>query len=291
MLRKEVAAYNKEVRNDVLDQFWHRTLRRPYLLTRTIDEGEGPAVVLLHGIGRTGRVWRHVVAQLAGADCRIVAFDLLGFGASPKPTWPVYDIDDHARAVIASLERLRAPGPVVIVGHSMGCLVAVRVARLRPDLVKHLILFEMPLYEGLPQKRLYRLRLNLYFRFYNRIMKYQPAFNPENARLAERLATRIIGFEVTEDSWYPFIKSLQNTIMKQTAAQDIKQLGMPMEVIYGALDMFVIRGKPQHIFGTDSQHITAQTIRARHEISVKTSRFLTTRIIAALKGEASVGPA
>ena len=200
----------------ILDKFWHKTLGRPYRLARPVDAGTGQPVVLLHGIGRTGRVWEHVVQLLESHKLRVVAFDLLGFGASPKPDWPDYDIDDHANAVINGILQLGPTGPVVIVGHSMGCLVAVRVARLRPDLVKHLVLFEMPLYEGLPEKRRYRLRTNLYFRFYKRVMAFQPDFTNTNRRLAEKLGRKIVGMEVTADTWKPFIKSLENTILKQT---------------------------------------------------------------------------
>jgi pimeloyl-ACP methyl ester carboxylesterase len=273
------------MRINIIDRFWHRTLRRPYRLARTVNQGTGVPVVLLHGIGRSGGVWQNVVQQLGGTQCRLVAFDLLGFGASPKPHWSQYGIDDHAQAVIASVERLKSSGQMVFVGHSMGCLVAVRVARLRPDLVKHLILYEMPLYEGLPEKFIYRLRLDMYFWFYKRVMRFTPSFNPENARLAERLAKRVVGFEVTRASWMPFIKSLENTIMKQTAADDIKHLPMPMEVIYGSFDMLVIRGKPKQFFGQDHRNITVRTIRARHEISPKASRFLVERIRSALSEE------
>ena len=263
------------------DDLWHRQLGRPYRLKKVIDRGKGMPVVLLHGIGRSGSVWQHVIEGLEFFQFRVVAFDLLGFGASPKPDWLDYNIDDHARSVIASIERLRLKQPAVLVGHSMGCLVAVRVARWRPDLVRHLVLYEMPLYEGLPNKRSYRLRTNLYFRLYERIIRFKPTFDVANMKRAERLARKIAGFELTAASWEPFVKSLQNTIMKQTAAADIKQLLMPMDVIYGRLDMLVIRGKPQQIFGADNINIASHTIRARHEISVKASRFLVQRITAA----------
>jgi len=264
------------------DRFWHRTLGRPYFLARPIDQGSGPAVVLLHGIGRTGQTWQRVVAGLTHLPCRLVAFDLLGFGASPKPAWPEYNIDDHANAVIASLHKLALPQPAILVGHSMGCLVAVRVARLRPDLVKHLVLYEMPLYEGLPEKRRYRLRLNMYSRFYGYLLRYQPTFDVQTARMTERIARKVAGFEVTPDTWQPFVKSLEHSIMQQTAADDIKRIEAPMDVIYGTLDMFVIRGKPQHIFGEDATNITAHTIRERHIISERASQFLVERIAAAL---------
>ncbi len=267
----------------VLDKFWHRTLGRPYRLARLVDSGTGTPVVLLHGIGRTGQVWERVVELLAELPVRIVAFDLLGFGASPKPDWPDYNVDDHARAVIAGLERLKSSEPTVLVGHSMGCLVAVRVARLRPDLVRHLVLYQMPLYEGLPETRRYRLQLNLYARLYRQITRYQPTFDTETRRkLTERLARRIVGFEVERDTWQPFVKSLEHTIMQQTAADDIKQLAMPMDVVYGTYDMFVIHGKPQQVFGEDSDNVTAHTIRERHTISKRASRFLVERITAAL---------
>jgi pimeloyl-ACP methyl ester carboxylesterase len=273
----------------VFDRLWHRTLKRPYQLARTVDEGQGAPVVLLHGIGRTGQVWQHVVELLVPLGLRVVAFDLLGFGASPRPDWLAYDVDDHARAVIASIGRSHLGEPAVLVGHSMGCLVAVRVAGLRPDLVKHLVLYEMPLYEGLPEKRRYRLRTDLYLRLYRRITRYQPAFNDRNVRLTDRLARRVAGFEVTADSWQPFIKSLEHTIIEQSTAEDIKRLDVAMDVIYGSFDMLVIRGKAQQFFGEDVENIAVHNIRARHVISPKASRFIVERVMAALPAQNVLG--
>lgn len=270
------------MRLTIFDRLWHKVLGRPYQLARAIDQGEGVPVVLLHGIGRTGQVWQHVVEKLVPRGRRVVAFDLLGFGASPKPGWLTYTVDDHARAVIASLSKLASSERVILVGHSMGCLVAVRVARLRPDLVRHLVLYEMPLYEGLPEKRVYRLRTNLYFKLYKRIIAYQPTFSAENAHRAERLARKIAGFEVAKESWYPFIQSLQNTIMRQQTADDIKLLAMPMDVIYGRFDMLVIRGKARQFFGAEADHIKTHTVRAGHIISAKASQFIVERIEAVL---------
>jgi pimeloyl-ACP methyl ester carboxylesterase len=267
----------------MIDKFWHRTLKRPYHLARVVDEGEGSAIILLHGLGRSSQGWKYLIAGLQHRGVRVVAFDLLGFGASPKPDWPDYNVDDHAKAVIASIKKLKLNEPAIVVGHSMGCLVAIRAARLRPDLVRHLVLYEMPLYEGLPQKRRYRLRTNIYFRLYQRIASIQP-ITEAAAPAIQRLTRRIAGFDMTEESWLPFTRSLQNTIMKQTAAEDIKHLLMPMDVIYGKFDMLVIRGQPRDFFGDDSEHITAHTIKVRHMISRSASGFILERIEAALGG-------
>lgn len=266
--------------NSIIENVWNRLLRRPYCLAKVVESGSGSPIILLHGIGRTGNVWKYVVTGLSRYSYRIIAFDLLGFGASAKPQWLDYTVDDHAKAVIASIIKLDQSEPVVLVGHSMGCLIAVRVARLRPDLVRHLVLYEMPLYEGLPLKRLYRLRLGIYARFYSWVINYQPQFDERTAKRAEKLARRIIGFEVNKESWTPFIKSLSNTIMHQTAAEDIRQILTPMDVIYGTFDMFVIRGKTENIFGSTKENITTHNVRAKHVISPKASKLIVQRIVA-----------
>lgn len=264
----------------ILEKFWHKTLKQPFYLRRTIDHGSGQPVILLHGIGRTGHVWNHLVEQLSDQPYRVVAFDLLGFGASPRPSWLDYSADDHAKAVIASIQRIGASQKVIIVGHSMGCLVAVRIARLRPDLVKHLILFEMPLNDGLPDKKRYRLRLDLYYKIFEKLKTVDFTYNSKKARLLERLAKRVIGFEITPESWRPFVKSLENTIVNQTTTEDIAGLDLSMDVVYGTRDILVMPGKPELFVGRES-NINTYTVRAGHIISTKASKVLAERVRAA----------
>ncbi len=263
---------------------WHQLLKRPYRLATTYDQGAGPAIVLLHGIGRTGNVWKRVTELLrtAAPNTRVLAFDLIGFGASPKPDHLLYTVDDHAAAAVASIEHLRLKKPVVIVGHSMGCLVAVRVAKLRPDLVQHLVLYEMPLYEGLPQKWHYRTRINAYFKLYDWIARQNPTFDEVKRQMKQRLATRVVGADLNADSWQPYVKSLKNTIMKQSAAEDLPLLSMPADIIYGSLDFFVIRGKVQQTLGLNSKLVTLHTIKERHVISNQASQFIVDRVSAVL---------
>ena len=269
-----------------LNEFWYGQLKRPYRLAKTYDHGTGTAIILLHGLGRSGSVWLRVMELLAAdasAACRVVAYDLLGFGKSPKPTRIEYTADDQALAVIARIVQLRNSKPVIIVGHSMGCLVAVRVARLRPDLVRHLVLYEMPLYEGLPEKWRYRARLNAYFRFYEWVSRQNPTFDEVNRKFKGRVAARVVGTEITANTWQPFIKSLKNTIMKQTAAADLPTLTMPSDIIYGSRDLLVIRGKVQEVLGLDSKLVTLHTIKERHAISPEGSKFIVDRIKTALQ--------
>ena len=104
-----------------------------------------PAVVLLPGTGLTARSWDAVAASVC-ASRTVLAVDLRGHGESG---WPgEYSIALMARDVGALLQRLGGP-PVDVVGHSLGGLVAMRVAAAQPGLVRRLVLEDV----GMPHPR------------------------------------------------------------------------------------------------------------------------------------------
>ena len=65
-----------------------------HLLPVKVDRGNGPAVVLLHGLGNNHKSWSYVLEHL-GSSVRVIALDLLGFGDAPKPDVE-YTPADHA---------------------------------------------------------------------------------------------------------------------------------------------------------------------------------------------------
>ncbi len=272
---------NDQPQSKLHDTVWHKWLRRPYRLACITDSGVGVPVVMLHGLGRHAGTWQHVVEELQGRPYRLLAFDLLGFGASPKPDWINYTVDDHVHAVIASLKKYKISGPVILVGHSMGCLISVRIAKLYPELVRHLVLYEMPLYSGLPETKLYRLRLDFYFGLYKRIIAYKPAFGGKTGRTGQKLVEKLLDIQMTPDIWRSFVRSLEHTIMDQRTSQDVRAVAAPIDVIYGSRDRLVIRGETKLLFGQDVKNITAHTIRESHRVSPKASKFLVERIEAA----------
>ena len=102
------------------------------------DVGEGPeAVLLVHGIGVSWRYFRPLVAELT-ATSRVLAPDVVGFGASARPR-AVLTIPEHA-AVLADLLDVLGLRHVVVLGHSLGAQVATELAVIRPDLVGGLVL-------------------------------------------------------------------------------------------------------------------------------------------------------
>ncbi|WP_256378081.1 alpha/beta fold hydrolase [Phycicoccus sp. HDW14] len=101
--------------------------------------------MLLPGTGMTARDWDIVAAELA-EDRTTHAVDLRGHGGSDHPGR--YSIALMAADVVALLDALEEPS-VDLVGHSLGGLVACRVAAERPDLVRRLVLEDI----GVPHRR------------------------------------------------------------------------------------------------------------------------------------------
>ena len=88
--------------------------------------GDGPAVVLVHGLGGSLYGWRAQSRALAAAGYRAVAYDQRGAGQSAKPPGP-YSMELWAEDLEGLLGAL-AIERAALVGHSMGCMVAVEAA-------------------------------------------------------------------------------------------------------------------------------------------------------------------
>ncbi len=101
------------------------------------EAGEGPPVVMLHGLGGTKVSFLPTQAAL-GQTHRTIAVDLPGFGDSTKPVG-AYDAKFFAKWVIGLLDALEIDRAQVI-GHSMGGRVAIELGMAHPDRVDDLVL-------------------------------------------------------------------------------------------------------------------------------------------------------
>ena len=110
-----------------------------------VDEGpeDGEVVLLLHGFPERATCWRHVAPLLHEAGYRTLAPDQRGYsrGARP-PRRRDYRVKHLVSDVVALVER--AGGPVHVVGHDWGAVVAWALAIRRPDLVRSLVAVSVP---------------------------------------------------------------------------------------------------------------------------------------------------
>lgn len=254
-----------------LDTLWHRVLRRPYALA-VVDTGQGEPVVLLHGLGGSGRVWAPLARKLTPGRWRTITPDLLGFGESPRPEWSKYSVRDHARSVIATLDRLKVRQPVTVVGHSMGCLVAAHLAATHPKRVKRLVLYAPPLFADEPVFPRHAKKRERYFAFFEYVAAH-PQLVLLQKRWIWRLAKRAVGLDMSEEKWLPFERSLRNTIMAQQAYQEMLKLAVPTDVVHGRLDVVVIRTEVDKMLAAN-RHITLHTVTGTHNVTKIPAMYL-----------------
>lgn len=115
--------------------------------------GDGPPLVLVHGLMTSSYSWRYVLEPL-GRRYRVLAPDLVGAGASDKPLDMTYSVENVARFVVAYV-RTVCREPVYLVGNSLGGLYTLRALMLAggADLARRFVLMHAP---GYP---FYRTRL------------------------------------------------------------------------------------------------------------------------------------
>jgi N-formylmaleamate deformylase len=99
--------------------------------------GSKPPLILLHGLTANGACWA-ALAHAIEVDYDVIMPDARGHGKSSVPEYG-YRYEDHANDVVGLIEALRLSTPILI-GHSMGGLVAAVVASRNPELLRCLIL-------------------------------------------------------------------------------------------------------------------------------------------------------
>jgi 3-oxoadipate enol-lactonase len=112
------------------------------------QQGVGPPVVLVHGLGGTSEaIWKKVAGDLA-ADFTVAQYDLRGTGGSDKPPGP-YALHHFVDDLDGLIGRLALKTPA-LVGHSFGGSIALAFAAAHPDAVSAVVAIGGP--TSLPQQ-------------------------------------------------------------------------------------------------------------------------------------------
>jgi pimeloyl-ACP methyl ester carboxylesterase len=103
------------------------------------EHPNGQTIMLLHGKNFCGAYWGQTAKELAGKGYRVIVPDQIGFGKSSKPDTLQYTFQLLAAATRAVLDSA-VVGKVIVLGHSMGGMVATRFALMYPERVEKFIL-------------------------------------------------------------------------------------------------------------------------------------------------------
>jgi pimeloyl-ACP methyl ester carboxylesterase len=228
-----------------LPEWIHRSLRMPYLL-KTHRRGRGRPIVFLHGIASFKEIWEPIIDEISD-QYNCIAIDLLGHGKSPKPTHIVYDPNTHLRSIRWTLFWKGVWRRPIVVGHSMGALLATYWASTHPREVRRLVLVAMPIYQKRDarnkSKRLEGLVDAGYLLFYRALRSAPQKWAVKSAQTLVRHTPSLVGQAMlNEATWYPVASSLSNTIEQQDTLTQINNLDdeLAVTVLYGTRDHLVI---------------------------------------------------
>ncbi|WP_111745711.1 alpha/beta fold hydrolase [Salinisphaera orenii] len=208
------------------------------------ENANGRTVVLLHGKNFCGAYWKATIDALTEAGYRVIAPDQIGFCKSDKPEAYSYSFHQLAANTRALLSRLDVAQPVVL-GHSMGGMLAVRFALMYPDFIHRLVLVNpigledwkakgVP-YRGVPAW--YQRELN---KDYEAIKAYQKEsyyfgdWNPAYARWAKMLAGMYAGEDVERVAWAQAMT--YDMVYTQPVVHEFDKIEVPTTLMIGQRD-------------------------------------------------------
>src|SRR5689334_15431489 len=114
------------------------------------ERGDGPPVVLVHGMAADREVWAHVAAALEG-DARVIAYDRRGYGGSGAPEpYEATTAAEQAEDLVALLDATGARGAVAA-GADFGALVVLDVLLRHPGALRAAVLVGPPLMQFVPE--------------------------------------------------------------------------------------------------------------------------------------------
>jgi len=204
----------------------------------------GSTVVLLHGKNFSGAAWGDTARALAAAGHRVLVPDQIGFGRSSKPTcfhFSFAELVRHTHALLrhAGVER------AIVVGHSMGGMLAVRFALDRPEVTERLVLVNPIGLEDWKAKGVPHVGVDAWYqaelakdrdamRKYQLETYYHGQWRPEYDRWVDMLAGMISSPEYPTFAWIQ--ATTTDMAFSQPVVHELPRLRAPVLLIIGQLD-------------------------------------------------------
>ncbi len=195
-----------------------------YFSTETADE---QSLLFLHGWKSSKEVWREsanlLISRSANQPINIYALDLPGFGQSPAPK-EAWGVSDYAQIVKDFIEKLELK-KVVLIGHSFGGRVGIKLASEHKSLLFKLVLVDSAGFAYNNTKK----------KFVNSLAKIvKPIFKPKLMQGFKRKAYRALGSEDYLDTGD--LKPVYLKVIGEDLSEDMKRINIPTLIIVGEND-------------------------------------------------------
>ncbi len=219
-------------------------------------------ILILHGWNLSGSKYAPLVSELKNLGCAVYAPDLPGFGSSSLPENPM-TLGDYADFILSYIESYKLK-QVVIIGHSFGGRVALKLAADHPDLVKALIL------TGVPGYRSERRGLRKYIEVCTRILgvlSYIPPIYFVRKPIRD-IYYKIIGVKEFASAT-GVMKQTFKSIVSESLVPYMKQISIPTLLLWGANDTMVPRAVAYRMASVIKDCTYSDIIDAEHSVPYK----------------------
>jgi pimeloyl-ACP methyl ester carboxylesterase len=214
-----------------------------YLSAKVLGESHSTTVLFLSGFVGSSEVWDAHFQGLAN-QYRLIMLDTLGFGRSPKPDIE-YSLAQHLEAIDHTLEHYGAER-VHIVGHSMGCLLALAYANRYPAKAGRLALLACPAFDDEQQARRSIGTASLFNRWLAMdtpvarwacalMCTLRPALLPLAPHLVRHVPA-VVAKDALRHNWQSYSRTLRNVIFQAETHRWMLQIGGPILFIHGTQD-------------------------------------------------------
>lgn len=256
---------------DLVTWFWYKVLHRPIRMRSVFDNhvtDPDLTVIFLHGIAADSATWRMVFREIEQEPSlkkvRLVALDLLGFGKSLHAGWLDYDYYDYVMAINRTIKQLKISSPIVLVGHSMGALIAANYAISQHASVKplRLILVSPPV---LLADELAHLPDKIYTKTYGSL--HQFAKDVPAAETLARFIQRFSSFRSNYLKAPSFQKSMDNIILNHGNYKTFTSLKVPTLLLHGHFDPLVLGANLRRVAKNNPRYVKYQSVIGHHDVS------------------------
>jgi len=229
------------------------------------EKANGRSVILFHGKNFSGLYWADVIKKLSADGFRVVVPDQVGWGKSAKPD-AKYSFEMLASNNKFLLDSLGI-NKIIVIGHSMGGMLATRFTLMYPELVDKLVL-EDPLgledyTKFIPHHSMEQVYKKELASTYASIKKYQqsyyPVWKPEYEIYVKAQAEPLQYKDFSTVAWVNALT--YQMIYEQPVLYEFEKIKVPVLIIVGALD--------RTIPGKDLLSVSKQKLHGNYPVLAK----------------------
>ena len=239
-----------KITSKVKNSVKYQVLKKPLTLKKRHDycASKHPklTVIMLHGIASSAGTYEHALIHLEKnpslKDVRFITLDWLGHGKSYASKKLGYTISEQIKALNTTIKNLRIATPIILMGHSMGTVLAAHFSIKYPKVAQEMILISTPIYS---EKDLEDPRLEEGMKaFTAAVARYQKKFIESKQ----------------------FLASMEQVVKSPKNYEAFANISVPTTIFYGAEDTYILPSNIRAI-AKNNPYIKAVKTEGKHHVS------------------------